>query len=258
MKGRTEETLKSMKKNKKMYFLDLDGTILHHHRECESFESEVEWSKGKNISVMMNEVYEIIKERPRNVVFVTARSYPQCLRVKGLVENARYILADNGGTLIRDGKIDMNWLNETNEKLSWTREIMDNIWRKINKSYTGEVKYVNSMYIFYSGENKDILYRELREDEEVTEYCRVYDEGKRVVIIPNSVTKYACVKRFIDKYKDLHEDKLDIRVFGDSEVDVGMGLVTTASKVYTVDKDKAGDRVDKKFVEMYFKDKKRS
>ena len=54
----------------KLYFIDLDGTILHHHRDAEENEIVCEQSRNRYISVIDKDVLKILKSKPEDVVIL--------------------------------------------------------------------------------------------------------------------------------------------------------------------------------------------
>ena len=102
----------------KTVFSDLDGTIIFSHRHEIGERVLVEKLNGKPQAYMTVKGYDAL-QRFGNKWFipVTSRTIAQYRRIHFFKDNREpdYALLDNGGVLLKDGKVDIEWLYKTKE-----------------------------------------------------------------------------------------------------------------------------------------------
>lgn len=223
----------------KLYFIDLDGTILHHHRDAEENEIVCEQSRNRYISVIDKDVLKILKSKPEDVVILTSRSYAQCLRVPE-VREMPYILANNGGTLIRNGVIDLDWEIKSQKMIENIRERLNDIYVEINSFKCSSISYVNSMYLAYQGEDKQKV---IELGQKHSDILYKFESSHGVDLVPKGLSKGDSVKRFVTEM--IKESDIEVFGFGDSEQDEYM-----CKNVYIAGKNGV-NRVDRVFAEMW-------
>lgn len=226
---------------KTIYFIDLDGTILHHHRDAEENETVCELSRNRYISIIHNNVLEILKKKPENVVILTSRSYAQCLRVPE-VANMPFILANNGGTLIKNRCIDLNWELESQQLIEKIRDRINEAYIEINSYRCNSISYVNSMYLAYQGDDKEKVEKL---GEKYKDIFDTFRSNHGIDLVPKGLTKGDSVKRFIAEIIKINPEELNIIGFGDSEQDEHM-----CKNVFITGKD-GHTRVDTIFADMW-------
>lgn len=206
---------------KKILFVsDLDNTLLFSWKKCHPGDLCIE-KKGESEQGFMTEFaynsLEIIN-KITTFVPVTSRSINQYQRIqwndKQLPE---YAIVANGGVLLKNGKVDLGWLKESQELVKPYKNEMKNLYDMFNN--TGRYKIsriVDDMYFYVH------CYDESQAVDCVTRYktlsqLEVILQGRKVYFFPSVINKGIAVERL--KAYIIYEK---IIAAGDSIIDLPM------------------------------------
>lgn len=201
-------------------FCDLDNTILFSHRKT--------LNTSKRVAEMINGVEQsYITERTFNflsschsvsVVPVTTRTQLQYKRVAKTLEsfNCNYALILNGAVLLRDGRIDATWLNESKKLVKSAASEMEKASSLLERYGMVSLSYSDTFLSYARVEEPTIITEMIKHDIN-TALINVFSDSRKVYCIPSVLTKGNAVRRLLKQI----EPGVSIAV-GDSDNDLSM------------------------------------
>lgn len=207
-------------------FSDLDGTLIFSAKRKQVGDIVIERKNGEEISCVTARQAELFPSL-ENVIPVTTRSIEQYRRIEfaRFGFEPKYALCDNGGTLLVDGGVDMEWLGwsaeifaESRHELSRFRELLENDPRR-----GFEVRLVDGLFLFTKSKKPPETLKYLGNGE----LCESFFTGEKVYVVPKKLSKGAAVKRLAERL-----GLADFAAAGDSLMDLPM-LNAARTAVFT-------------------------
>lgn len=206
---------------KKILFVsDLDNTLLFSWKKCHPRDLCVEKKDGIEQGFMTEFTYNSLEIINKITTFVpvTSRSINQYRRIqwndKQLPE---YAIVANGGVLLKNGKVDVDWLKESKESVKPYENEMKNLYDIFN-STGGYIicRIVDDMYFYVH------CYDESQAADCITKYKKnsqleVFLQGTKVYFFPPVINKGIAIER-LKEY--ISNEK--IIATGDSSIDLPM------------------------------------
>ena len=205
------------------WFSDLDNTLIYSHRTTFTSEKIIaEWLNGKEQSYITKETYSFMKNMECNFVPVTTRSIEQYKRIYLFEEEipVKYALVCNGAILLVDGKIDIDWYEESKRIV---QQDMIELHRLRERLSEYDIKELEDMMLYFKAERTEQVAKYLKE---FTDNQRMYIgfDKRKVYCIPVCLSKGNAIQRFCNRF----EVKLSV-ASGDSEFDLSMLNTTNVS-----------------------------
>lgn len=201
----------------KIYFIDLDGTLIFSHRHFHDGYEPIEVYKGKDISFIENRTYKRLVETIEHNEFVpvTSRTKEQYARINIFQQHKpQYALLDNGGVLLINGDEDIEWTKDTHHILKDSAEGLADIENWASKY--GAVKRQDAIILFVKPTDDERRGEIINGLNQYLDFCW-FEHGNKLYICSKQLTKGASVERF----KKKHGVDRCIGA-GDSEVDFSM------------------------------------
>ena len=202
-------------------FLDLDRTVIYSHRHpVEEPKRWVEELRGAPQSFMTEYTWAYLKHRRRlKAVPVTTRTAAQYARLEPLARALGWdtALICNGAVLLRDGKEDLSWREESLRRSQGDRLALQDALRFIRGRTPPESVISAESFLFYvKTEEGERVFEDLREHTDPSHLTVCRDAGK-IYCVPNSLSKGEAVGRYLRTYG------ADFSISaGDSALDVSM------------------------------------
>lgn len=182
-----------------LFASDLDNTLIYSYKKEIREKVLVELKEGKKLSYMTEYSYNMLKELEEQVCFVpvTTRSMEQFRRIRLKTNSAsEYALVSNGGILLKNGEVDLNWYEESKclvQSLSGVFDYAKDLLR-LDKHLILDVRMVDELFLFTKSsrpkETQTMLQKELKEMG-----VSVYTNREKIYVLPNWLNKGKALKR---------------------------------------------------------------
>lgn len=185
------------------FFSDLDNTLVYSHRvslpgEC----IVVEYLNNRIQSYMTKKTYDFFIESNEVVLIpTTTRTCEQYARLSGTFAKfgCRYALVCNGGVLLDNNEIDLEWLSETKRIAGDELSDLNKISKLFLRFFPKEsIHYVSDIMLYAKTDNPASDAARLT-SELNTESLNVYYDNRKVYCIPSSINKGNAIKRFANR-----------------------------------------------------------
>lgn len=212
----------------KIFMTDLDGTIIY-SKHYEFNAEKILVDSYKDYTAFMNKhlydsLYAFNKEIP--FIPVTTRTLEQYERIKFPIVPS-YALVLNGAMLIKDGKIDNDWLNESRYIVAdykYEMNMANKVIECVADSFDiSKFQYVNQFFIFVKTEYPNALIELLKRNLDLSK-LDIYNKRSKVYVVPKPLSKGNALVRL---KKLLHSNY--VITAGDSDIDIPM--LSMADKV---------------------------
>lgn len=185
------------------FFSDLDNTLVYSHRVSLPGERiAVEYLNDHIQSYMTKKTYDFFSKS--NGVFLIPTTTRTCEQYARLSETfarfgCRYALVCNGGILLDNNEIDLEWLSETKriagDELSALNDARDIFLRFFPKE---SIHYANDIMLYAKTDTPALDAARLTSILN-TKSLNVYYDSRKVYCIPASITKGTAMKRFSNR-----------------------------------------------------------
>lgn len=187
------------------FFSDLDKTLIYSHRfPLHTERIAAEMLNGRIQSYMTAKTFDFFSAYAHTDVIrlipTTTRTCEQYLRLADCFSSfrCRYALVCNGGILLDNNEIDMQWAAETKEAAKDSLPGLSEA-KRLMRCELGEasIHSVDGIMVYGKSERPDILTDKLSKaiaDEKLTFF---YD-ARKVYCFPDSINKGAALKRFME------------------------------------------------------------
>ena len=185
-------------------FLDLDNTVIYSHRRpVEEPKRWVEELRGAPQSFMTEYTWSYLRrQRWLKVIPVTTRTAAQYARLGQLARDLGWdtALICNGAVLLRDGKEDLRWREESLRRSRRDRQALQAACRFIRGRTSPESVAAGEPFLFYvKTEEGERVCECLRENTDPSRLSVCRDDRK-VYCVPNSLGKGEAVSRYLKRY----------------------------------------------------------
>ena len=214
---------------------DLDRTLIYSKKfikECDIEEvMEAEVDDGKVISYMSSKAFQMLEKISKRVHFVpvTTRTMKQYERI-GLLRKIHhnYAIVANGGTIIKDGKVDEQWKSIVQKRLDGECislcEAMDRFKSISSPVWVKKTRTADDLFFYNIVDTQMVPMDELSDFEKEMEECgwRMVHHSRKLYFIPKCVSKGDAllhISKKIDGFRDVIS-------CGDSVLDIEMAGVS--------------------------------
>ncbi|MDO5520897.1 MAG: HAD family hydrolase [bacterium] len=201
---------------------DLDNTLIYSYKkEIGTEKIVVEYYQGKELSFMTRTSHQLLNEVKEQVLVVpvSTRSVAQYERITfNEAWTPSVALVSNGGTLLRDGKEDQAWKEETMRLIAPSvneLEKAEGLLRN-DENRTLEVRLVDDVFLFTKSSNPEKTVDMLEHNLDLR-LVDCYSNHSKVYVLPKALTKGEAVKRLKNCY-----NVGQVIAAGDSIFDVSM------------------------------------
>ncbi len=215
-----------------LFTSDLDRTLIYSDKMIKKYPiigeiTPVEYKGDEIISFMSQRSIDLLQQFNEKHLFVpvTTRALYQYERINVFQKliTPKFAIVSNGGTILIDGKPDVEWSNLVSERLSSTslpNEDMLKTFSKIrHESWVERDFYIDNLFYMFHVNRDHVPYEELAvfEKELLELGWRMFLHGKKLYVLPFNLNKAFAVKR-LQSYVDY-----DIHIAaGDSIMDYDM------------------------------------
>lgn len=205
-------------------FLDLDNTVLYSHRHSVGEPKIwVEELNGAPQSFMTEYTYSYMKEqRWLKVIPVTTRTAAQYARLEKLSQDMGWdtALICNGAVLLRDGKEDALWREESLQCSKQDRPSLQAACRFIGSRIS--VKTIEPFLFYVKVDEEERIFESLMKNADPS-HLSVYRDSRKIYCVPNSLRKGNAVSRYIQAYNvefciSAGDSALDISMLNQTDI----------------------------------------
>lgn len=219
---------------RKIFASDLDQTLIYSKRFLQNLNSEeinrVELVEDKNEDIrsfMSKNAIERIKKYGENNIFIptTTRTVEQYNRVFVFSRDIRpkYAVVSNGGNIIVNGEVDIEWNNEIKKKVEKHCLSGVDVLKKYSEfsslDWSSEYRLADDLFYYF------IVKRDIMPYDKIDKFSRWLDESgwnlsiqkKKMYFVPKVIDKFVAVKHIAET-----ENINDIFAAGDSILDLGI------------------------------------
>ncbi|MCJ7856607.1 HAD hydrolase family protein [Lachnospiraceae bacterium NSJ-143] len=201
---------------------DLDNTLIYSYkRDIGERKKPVELYNGRHISFMSEKSFEALKKILEKVTFIplSTRSVEQYKRINfGRSCTPEFALVSNGGILLKDGKIDEKFKNDTIKIIKNSYSELENAKYVLSKDKDVffEIRLVDDLFVFTKSKNSGATLDKLRNSLDLSK-AEVFSNGEKVYVLPKLLDKGMAVRR-VREYLDISH----VFSAGDSLFDIPM------------------------------------
>lgn len=182
-----------------VFHADLDNTLIYSYkRDIGSEKRCVEVYQGREISFMTEQTYQLLREVSRKFLFVptTTRTEEQYRRIDLGVGVPEYALVCNGGVLLKDGKEDVSWYQETMASIQASAEELGRAERLMaeDESRSFEVRDIRHLFLFTKSSQPEKTAMRLKDALDPS-LVSVFTNGVKVYVVPVELDKGKAVRR---------------------------------------------------------------
>lgn len=183
----------------KLFSSDLDNTLIYSYKHDIGPDKVcVEVYEGRQVSFMRREWIQSLGRIGGKMLFVpvTTRSLEQYRRLDLKIGPIPYALVCNGGALLKDGREDPDWYEESlklikpsGEEMHRALELLEkDSWRKL------DVRFIQKLFIFTKSSRPEESCRRLREQLDHSK-VQVFQNGEKVYVLPQKLDKGTGIMR---------------------------------------------------------------
>lgn len=188
-----------------IFHADLDNTLIYSYRhDIGDDKSCVEIYDGREISFCTNRTLDLLGRVSEKALVVptTTRTVEQYNRIDLHMGCFPYVLACNGGVLLRDGQEDEGWYRKSLSFVSSCRHEMDQAMELLehDEDRTMEVRYVRELFLFTKSSDPGHSARALSEKLDLSA-VDIFCNGVKVYVVPKELNKGAAARRLREKVK---------------------------------------------------------
>ncbi|MCT4585960.1 MAG: hypothetical protein N4A54_13620 [Peptostreptococcaceae bacterium] len=181
-----------------IFFSDLDRTLIYSKKFIADEEHIIsEYKNTKPITYMAKDTYDLLKIISKDIEFVpvTTRTMEQYRRIEILNDfDFKYAITSNGGNLIVNGEVDLNYRSMIEEKLKSVaslKEILNDLLDISKKSWCENIKIADESFIYMLVDslNADYSLIESKEAKLLKKGYKTIIHGRKVYFIPKCISK---------------------------------------------------------------------
>lgn len=179
---------------------DLDNTLIYSYKhDIGRYKRCVEVYQGREVSFITTDTYRLLQQVQKRmmIVPVTTRTIEQYERIDFGIVKKPYALVCNGGILLKDGKEDDAWYQESLSMISESsREIQKAVQLlREDQNICFEIRYIRELFVFTKSNEPEVTAAHLRECLDSSK-AEVFTNGIKVYAVPKGLDKGTAVRRF--------------------------------------------------------------
>ncbi|QCR31000.1 HAD family hydrolase [Lysinibacillus sp. SGAir0095] len=231
-----------------LFTSDLDRTLIYSNTMMETYPIAgdvipVEHKEEKIVSYMSRDSIDLLKQFSKDHLFVpvTTRAVYEYERIHALSKdiNPKYAITSNGGTILIDGKPDLEWSKIVRNRLaeqSQPKEEMIRVFAKIrHESWVLREFYIEDLFYMFRVDRKLVPRGELAafQKELAPMGWSIFLHGRKLYVLPTSLNKAYAVQylqNFVDY--DLHVAAGDSMMDYDMIIDADYGYSQLHGELY--------------------------
>lgn len=231
-----------------LFTSDLDRTLIYSNTMMQTYpvagdSIPVEHKEELIISYMSQDSIDLLKQFSKEHLFVpvTTRAVYQYERIHAIAKDIRpkYAITSNGGTLLIDGKSDLEWNKKVHNRLadqSQPKEEMIQTFSKIrHESWVLREFYIDDLFYMFHVNRALVPREELAEfqQELAAVGWSIFLHGRKLYVLPTSLNKAYAVQYLqnIVDY-DLHIAAGDSMMDYDMIIEADFGYSPTHGEIY--------------------------
>lgn len=200
---------------------DLDNTLIYSYKhDIGAAKRNVELYQGREISFLTDKSYELLTKVNEKLLFVptSTRTIEQYQRINLGIGDIKYALVCNGGLLLKDGKSDAAWYQESRRIIRESEDQLEKAHRLLeaDSRRTFELRFIENLFLFTKCRYPERVVVELKKMLDVSK-VDVFHNGTKLYVVPCTLSKGNAVRRF-QRYIGAEQ----ILAAGDSEFDISM------------------------------------
>lgn len=204
-----------------VFCTDLDNTIIYSYKhDIGERKRNVELYQGREISFITDKTYDLLREIKNNIIIIptSTRTKEQYDRIDLGIGAFEYALVCNGGLLIKQGKSDADWYEESLKLIEESIEDIEKSLLVLEKDERRkfELRFIEKLFVFTKCNNPGDVVNELKQQLDCSK-VNVFNNGEKVYVVPVNLSKGMALKR-LRKLLDIDY----IIAAGDSEFDITM------------------------------------
>lgn len=181
------------------FYVDLDNTIIYSYKhEIGPKRRCAEIYQGREISFLTEKTWQGLRliAKLALVIPTTTRTLEQYKRVRLEIGELPYVLACNGGVLLRDGREDPEWYAVSRKLVEESRGEMEKALELLSgdDSVCFEIRWVKELFVFTKSREPEKT-AECLSNKLNPELVAVFQNGPKVYVMPRALHKGAAVKR---------------------------------------------------------------
>lgn len=188
-----------------IFYSDIDNTLIYSYKyNIGEDKVGVEEYQGRKISYMTKESYQLLDYIYKKILFVptTTRTIEQYNRINLGMVKPKFALVCNGGILLKDGKEDIEWYQDTRLMVEGCQEELKKAEKYLEKDKDRdfEVRNIRELFLFTKSKQPDKSIKLLKQVLDLS-LVDVFSNKVKVYVIPKKLTKGMALLRFQQKLK---------------------------------------------------------
>lgn len=204
-----------------VFCTDLDNTIIYSYKhDIGEHKRNVEIYQDREISFITNRTFELLSAVKREMLIIptSTRTKEQYDRIDLGVGEFEYALVCNGGLLIKNGKVDIDWYNESLKLVEDSVDAINSSLALLDKDARRkfELRFIERLFVFTKCDSPEEVVEDLKHQLDCSKVS-VFNNGEKVYVVPINLSKGMALKR-LRKMLNIEY----IIAAGDSEFDISM------------------------------------
>ncbi len=210
-----------------LFACDLDNTLLYSHKRVDDISPAnwkcVEFYQNHEQSFISRTSLKLIQQIRKHVYFVptTTRSIEQFHRIlwDEICEQVPdYALVANGAILLRDGQVDKDWRDASQQ---FVQPYMDELelieWHLSKQRELLHTRMIDEMFLFAACNDTETSDRLAKEYRKLTKELTIQSSGRKIYFFPPHLDKGYAIRRLKESIKTKY-----VIAAGDSQIDIPM------------------------------------
>lgn len=187
------------------FYVDLDNTMIYSYKhEIGPKKRCAERYQGREISFLTEKTWRglLLIAKLAIVVPVTTRTLEQYHRIRLDIGELPYVLACNGGVLLKNGREDAEWYEASRKLVQESRGEMEQARALLAKdsSVCFEIRWVRELFVFTKSREPEKTVKFLTDSLDLT-LVEVFRNGMKVYVVPKALHKGAAVRRLQERLR---------------------------------------------------------
>lgn len=186
------------------FFSDLDNTLIYsHHREITGNKRPAEMLNGKIQSYMTEQTYSFLKKADfMHLIPITTRTAEQYSRIFIFDDiPCKTALVCNGGILLKNGRSDAKWREETLQSAKGELSAVENAFRLLIKSVDPEhVHFPEPFFVYAKCVNPQEIAEDLIRICDISDFADINYDSRKIYCTAKSVTKGNALLRYKKRF----------------------------------------------------------
>lgn len=188
-----------------LFCTDLDQTLIYSYKhEIGDRKRCVEIYQGREVSYMTDATLRLLTELQKDacIVPVTTRTVEQYERITLGTGKIRYALVCNGGVLLKDGKKDPAWYQQSLELVKDARHTLAQAaaYLETEAGRTLDVRLIEGLFVFTKCRCPQDVVKRLKQKLRLPD-VNIFCNGEKVYVVPKILNKGAAIARLREQVR---------------------------------------------------------